>query len=66
MTNCDLIALIFSEASGKSLEVTKLIVSEMARVGGFRSKFNDEVPEGKAQRLLAGLRQESSGIREWF
>lgn len=66
MTNADIIALILSEASGKSLELTKPLIGEMAKAFGSRTKLNDEVPEDEAQKLLAGLRQELPGIKAWL
>lgn len=65
MTNREIMVQILSEVSGKS----KKEISELFDIAGNKfpgAKLNDEVPDHEAKKLMAKLREESSGILMWL
>lgn len=66
MTNFDIFAQILSEASGRPIEEVKLKTDVILKMIGTSGKMYDEVPDDKAQELLAKLRTELPGIRQWL
>lgn len=66
MTNFDIISKIISEASGKPLEEVELMTDAIVEMAGMYGKIYEEVPEDKAQALLAQLRANLPGVKRWL
>ncbi len=65
MTNRDIYCIILSEASGKPRSEVEALVEAMTGIAG-RGNLDVELPDAKAQTLLADLRKELPGIRLWL
>ena len=66
MTRADIFSQILSEASGKpKTEIADMLEDFRIRMGD-RDKFDEQVSEAEAQKLLAALRGELPGIRAWL
>lgn len=66
MTRGDVFIQILSEVSGKPKEsVFELLEFFKSTIPG-QHKFDEELPDGEAEALLTGLRQEKEGIKAWL
>ena len=65
MTRKEIFIKILSEVSGKTeAEISELLI--MFRKSHPGGKWDDEIPEPEAQKLLKQLRSEAPGILAWL
>lgn len=66
MTRADIFIQILSEVSGKPKEEISTLLEVFNAAFPGPNKFDEELTDDAAQKLLEGLRKEKDGIRQWL